>query len=290
MIRTTLEAIAALAIAAMVGAVGLLTQPDGVEAQSHNATRTFQQDWAAPGSEFRVTITASNYGPIGQVVEELPEGFNFVRTSLDDFQVEVDGQTVSFNLLGNPAFTYVLTAPSAEGEYTFSGVVKNADREERTISGDTMLRVGPPPPPPPPPEPPVTPEPEPPVTPEPEPPVTPEPEPPVTPEPEPPVTPEPEPPATPEPEPPATPEPEPTATPEPEPTATPEPEPTATPEPEPTATPEPEPTAAPAMAAPPTPPAQESSGGVPAWLIVLVVAGIVLVVGGVVAYVRRRRR
>ena len=265
MIRTPIGAIAALAIAAMVGAVVLLAQPHGVEAQSHNATRTFQQDWAAPGSEFRVTITASNYGPIGQVVEELPAGFTYVRTSLDDFQVEVNGQTVSFNLLGNPAFTYVLTAPSAEGEYTFSGVVKNDDREERTISGDTMLRVGPPPPPPPPPPP------------EPEPTATPEPEPTATPEPEPTATPEPEPTATPEPEPTATPEPEPTATPEPEPTATPEPtvtpEPTATPTPEPTVTPEPEPTAAPATAAPPTPPAQESSGGVPAWLIVLVVAG-----------------
>ena len=274
--RIHIGIIVSMAIGIAAGALGLLAQPGALEAQSHTATRSFQQDWAAPGSDLRVTITASNYGPIGQVVETLPAGFTYVRTSLDDFQVEVNGRTVSFNLLGNRAFTYVLTAPSAEGEYTFSGVVKNADREERTISGDTMLRVGPPPPPP--------------VTPELEPSVTPEPEPSVTPEPEPPVTPEPEPTATPEPEPTATPEPEPTATPEPEPTATPTPEPTVTPTPEPTATPEPEPTAAPATAAPPTPPAQESSGGVPAWLIVLVVAGIVLVVGGVAAYVRRRRR
>ena len=79
LIRTPLGAIAALAIAALaiaaiVGAVPLLAQPDDVEAQSHSATRTFQQDWAAPGSEFRVTITATDYGPIGQVVEELPGG------------------------------------------------------------------------------------------------------------------------------------------------------------------------------------------------------------------------
>ena len=260
--RIHIGIIVSLAIGIAAGALGLLAQPGALEAQSHSATRSFQQDWAAPGSELRVTITASNYGPIGQVVETLPAGFTYVRTSLDDFQVEVNGRTVSFNLLGNPAFTYVLTAPSAEGEYTFSGVLKNIDREERAIGGRITLRVGPAP--------------------------TPTPVPTATPEPEPTATPEPEPTATPEPEP--TPTPEPTAMPTPEPTAMPEPEPTATPEPESTATPEPEPTAAPATAAPPTPPAQESSGGVPAWLIVLVVAGIVLVVGGGVAYVRRRRR
>ena len=65
MIRTSLGALAALAIAAMVGALALLAQPGAVEAQSHSATRTFQQDWASPGGEFTVTITANNYGPIG---------------------------------------------------------------------------------------------------------------------------------------------------------------------------------------------------------------------------------
>ena len=40
----------------------------------------------------------------------------------------------------------------------------------------------------------------------------------------------------------------------------------------------------------PAPRAQESSGGMPAWLIVPVVAGVVFVVGTAVAYVRRRRQ
>ena len=75
MIRTSLGAFAALAIAAMVGAVALLAQPGAVEAQSHSATRTFQQDWASPGGVLQVTINASDYGFIGQVVETLPDGF-----------------------------------------------------------------------------------------------------------------------------------------------------------------------------------------------------------------------
>ena len=48
MVRTSLGALAALAIAALVGVVALLPQPGVAEAQSHSATRTFQQDWAAP--------------------------------------------------------------------------------------------------------------------------------------------------------------------------------------------------------------------------------------------------
>ena len=66
MIRISLGAFAALAIVAMVGALALLAQPGVVEAQSHSASRTFRQNWAAPGGELRVTITASNYGAFGQ--------------------------------------------------------------------------------------------------------------------------------------------------------------------------------------------------------------------------------
>ena len=64
--------IVSLATSIVAGALGLLAQPDALEAQSHTATRSFQQGWAAPGSDLRVTITAGNYGPIGQVVETLP--------------------------------------------------------------------------------------------------------------------------------------------------------------------------------------------------------------------------
>ena len=115
MIRISLGALAALAIAAMVGALALLAQPDVVEAQSHSASRAFQRTWAAPGGELRVTITARNYGAFGQVVETLPEGFTFVSASLPDTQIEQEAQVVRFNLFGDSSFTYVVTVPTRKG-------------------------------------------------------------------------------------------------------------------------------------------------------------------------------
>ena len=90
----------------MVGALALLAQPDVVEAQSHSATRTFQQDWAAPGGELRVAITASNYGFIGQVVETLPDGFTFVSSTLPANQIEQEGTSHSLQpVWATPAST-----------------------------------------------------------------------------------------------------------------------------------------------------------------------------------------
>ena len=270
MIRTSLGAASALAIAAVLGAAALLGQSGLVDAQSHSATRSFAVSWSAPRAEFQVSINTSNLGGFGQVVETLPAGFTYVRSSLDSFQVDVAGQEVAFNLLGNANFTYVVTVPATEGNYTFSGVVKNADLQERTIAGHTRLRVGPPPTP--------------------EPTATHTPVPADTPTPEPTATPEPDPTAIPLP----TPTPAPTATPDP--TATPLP--TPTPAPTPTATPQPAtiivvtPTPLPtATQSPPPPAATEatgSDGGAPAllWLIaVLIGLGLIL---GIASYIRTR--
>ena len=271
MIRTSLGALTALAFAALVGAVTLLVQPGVVEAQSHSATRAFQQDWAAPGGELRVTITASNYGAFGQVAETLPDGFTFLSATLPGNQVEEEGQVVRFNLFGDSSFTYVVTAPNTEGQYIFTGIVRNVDREERSVTGHTQFRVGPPP--------------------------TPAPT--ATSTPVPPATATPEPTATPTPEPTATPVPTetPTPSPTPEPTATPTstPEPTPTPAPTatstPTATPSPEPTATPAPTATPVtvdemPEGEEGPPGI-LWFI-----PVILLIGAILAvffYLRTRR-
>ena len=246
-------------MAALVGAVALLAQPGALEAQSHRASRTFPQNWATPGGELRVTITAGNYGAVGQVVETLPDGFTFVSASLEEAQEEVAGQTVRFNLFGDTRFTYVVTVPTAEGQYTFAGVIRNVDREERRITGHTQPRVGPPPTPAPTSTPTATPAPT------------------ATATPEPTATPTPEPTPTPAP----TPTPTPTATATPEPTATPTP--TAIPTPEPTATPAPT-AAATATAAPPA-----ADGTNPPWVWVSVTIAALLVVGTVVLFIRRRR-
>ena len=264
LIRTSLGTIAALALAAVVGATALLAQPGAVDAQSHSASRAFQRTWAAPGGEIQVTITASNYGSFGQVVETLPEGFTFLGSSLDDAQVEPEGQTLLFSLLGDSRFTYTVTVPSVEGRYTFSGIIKNINREEQTIRGHTQFRVGPPPTPAP----------------------TATPVPTATPTPAPTATPTPEPTATPVPT--ATPTPEPTATPVPTATSTLEPTatavPTVAPMPTSTATPTPTQTATPATVAQ-TPEAAEGPPGI-LWLI-----PVVFGIGALLAlflYLRRR--
>ena len=93
----------------------------------------------------QVTITAGDYGFIGQVVETLPDGFTFASSTLASNQIDQEGQVVNFNLFGDSSFIYVVTVPTTEGQYIFSGVFKNVDRDERTVTGHTQVRVGPPP-------------------------------------------------------------------------------------------------------------------------------------------------
>ena len=285
----TRKALALFAVAlAVVGVAGLL-HSDPVEATSHSSVRSFSAPWVLPGGTLEVTITAAGYGGLGQVVETLPAGFSYQGSDLSEFAVAVDGQTIAFTLLADERFTYTVAAPSTAGVYSFSGVLRDVNKAEEAVAGDSSIRVGPPP------------------TPTPEPTHTPTPEPTHTPTPEPTHTPTPEPTATPTPEPTSTPTPEPTATPTPEPTATPTPEPTATPTPEPTTRHTPEPTATADAGAsdrhphshrgagahsdvgPPPPPAPEPEGGPPIGLIALLVAAAASVIGGAV-YVRRRRR
>ena len=120
--------------AALMGAVifamaSLLAHSVVIEAHTHSGIRTFQPAWAAPGSQVQVHIAVQDYGAFGQVVEQLPEGFAYVGNSLGMLHEEVDGQTIRFKLLGETGFSYTVTAPEAEGQYTFSGVIKNIDRE-----------------------------------------------------------------------------------------------------------------------------------------------------------------
>lgn len=269
-------ALAGLAVAGIAAALLVLFGPGAVVAQSHSATRTFQDTWAAPGSEFRVDISARDYGPFGQVAETLPLGFSYLRSSLPAGAVDVEGQTVEFTLFGSDDFHYVVTVPAEEGRYMFSGTIRNSDREAQTIVGDTHLRVGPPP----------------------------------TPTPTPTATPTPTPTPTPSPTPTPTPTPSPTPTPTPSPTPTPTPTSTPTPSP----TPDVQATVDARMAAalatmtaptptppPPTPtpvlrtlltrePEDTERGSVfPGWMPVLLIGVAALVlIGGLVVFGRLR--
>ena len=151
------KALAALAVAvAVVGVAGLLPSAP-VEATSHSAIRSFSAPWVLPGGRLEVTIAVSDYGPFGQVVETLPEGFSYEGSNLSEAAVAVEGQTVAFTLLGDERITYTVAAPSAEGSYSFSGVLLDANKDEQAVGGDSSIRVGPEPTPTPTPEPTPTP-------------------------------------------------------------------------------------------------------------------------------------
>ena len=278
------------------------------------ASRSFSSSSVRPNGTVMVTINARNYGGFGRVTETLPAGFAYMSSSLDDSQVDASGgQVIRFTLQGESSFTYVITAPASARAYNFYGEMKDSDRMDTSVGGASSLRVGAPRPtatPRPPstggggggggtftPAPTATPTPT--ATPAPQPTATPTPAPTAAPTPVPPAptaTPTPRPTATPTPTATATPvPPAPTATATPRPTATPTPTATATPvPPAPAATATPVPTATPTPTATPvptTPPVvPEGEGGIPFWVIVLVVLGVVavVIVGGLAMRSRQR--
>ena len=269
-------------------AVGLLAHGP-VSASGHSAARHLSQDWVAPGEAIVVTIAATGYGGLGQVVETLPQGFTYVESTLS-VGARADGQRVLFTLLGEESFSYAVMASHREGAYSFSGVVKDLNKDERPVTGDSDITVSISPPPTPTPSPVPTPTPSPTASPTPVFSPTPEPTPIPT--------------ATDTPLP--SPTPEPTETPSPLPSPTPEP--TVTPSPTATASPPPAPSATPGVSSTPEP-AFESSvlavqptasptpksvpmdrGTLLAWAVLLTVVGTAIAAGLAIALARLRRR
>ena len=94
------------------------------------------------------TVTINNVGladGFGSVVETLPAGFSYVDNSAASpdanavIEAEVDGQTVTFIVVGVDSFTYKVTVGSdvADGQYTFSGVLEKLSGDE-TIAESTI--------------------------------------------------------------------------------------------------------------------------------------------------------
>ena len=125
----------------VVGAVSVTVEAAVGEA---SATRSFDTVSVAPGGEVVVTITATGYGSLGAVTEMLPAGFSYVSSSLtDEGEVtEVDAQTVRFTLQGeDKSFTYTVTASDTAGDYDFSGMLRDADRADTSVGGDSSVTV-----------------------------------------------------------------------------------------------------------------------------------------------------
>jgi hypothetical protein len=111
-----------------------------------SASRSFDSASVDPEGQVVVTIRASNYGQAGGVTETLPTGFSYVNSDLDDFQVtELPNNRVQFTLQGNTLFTYTVTASDTPGPYDFSGTLRDGDRMDHTVGGDTRITVNTPP-------------------------------------------------------------------------------------------------------------------------------------------------
>jgi len=127
--------VAALLAVALVFPAGVVAAPEAL------ATRTLPAS-VDPGADFGVGIEASGCGSFGQVMETLPTSFSYVGTDSTDVNVTQDGNTVSFTFMADAvSFTYTVTASATAGTYSFSGVVKDEDKIEYTIGGDTEIGV-----------------------------------------------------------------------------------------------------------------------------------------------------
>ena len=115
--------------------------PPSPEPSGPSATRSFSLASMAAGGEVTVTIAATNYGQLGQVVETLPAGFAYVEDSAS-IRARVDGQDVTFTLQGvNESFTYKVTASSIEETHTFSGTLTDSDRNIYDVGGASSVTV-----------------------------------------------------------------------------------------------------------------------------------------------------
>ena len=138
---------ALFAVLAFVGMLGVFTfsgaQP--VQAQQNTtAMRSLDPERVAPGGSVTVKIRV---GQASKIIETLPDGFTYAGSSIDDPDDDNDvltvGQTVTFTPIGERSFTYTVTAPETEDEYTFSGVAQfNTDRDnDLPVGGASTVTV-----------------------------------------------------------------------------------------------------------------------------------------------------
>jgi DNA mismatch repair protein MutH len=112
-----------------------------VEPAKAIATRTLPAEPVSPSGNFTIGIEASGYGTMGQVVETLPVGFRYVKSTLDPGSVEVVAETVTFTLFGETSFNYTMTVSDLTSTYAIKGMLVDMDRKEYGVGGDTKIVV-----------------------------------------------------------------------------------------------------------------------------------------------------
>ena len=111
---------AALAASGVAIGMAVLLLSGPVHAQTPGAERSFSSLWVQPAGQVRVTVRASNFGALGQIVEILPSGFRNVGSDRGSAATFSD-QTLTVILFGETDFTYTVIAPDQEGSSHFPG-------------------------------------------------------------------------------------------------------------------------------------------------------------------------
>ena len=97
---------------------------------------------ALAGGQVEVSVRVSGLGEFGGVTETLPGGFVYLSSTLEDAAVSVDGQTVTFVIIGDSSdFTYTVRAPDEAAEYSFTGIVTGSNDVDGTVGGDSSVAV-----------------------------------------------------------------------------------------------------------------------------------------------------
>ena len=133
-----------LAIRLLLFVTAVLIMTSGIANATPTATRTLPAELVPADRSFPVEIEVSDYGTT--VVETLPEGFTYMCSSLDQHAVRFYGptNTIEFKLAKEKHFTYYVALryyDIDEGTYTFRGILRDRNREEYVIGGDTEIVV-----------------------------------------------------------------------------------------------------------------------------------------------------
>ena len=129
----------------MVGGDASVTVQVRAMPSGPNATRSLSAMSVVPGGELTVTVAVSGLGgPGGRVEETLPTGFSYVEDSVmpSDVRVSMAGGEVRFTIRGTNQFSYRVMASSVNGNYSFMGVLRDDQKMEYTVTGDSAVAVG----------------------------------------------------------------------------------------------------------------------------------------------------
>ena len=116
---------------------------------SVTVTRSIQPDSVPAGGDV-VTVTIDingSYG-FGSVGEKLPPDFTYVPGSVtpSDITTDLDGNTVTFALLGESSFSYEVNTSSSSRQHQFpsgSQLTYGVAKDVATVGGESVVTVEP---------------------------------------------------------------------------------------------------------------------------------------------------